>query len=158
MHYNQAELEDDSLPDSTVLELTHSCRAVVTSQLARSMDSAKRLSSHQITLSSDLFNEAELPIVSWDSIKLSPKIWAVWLRILWLLGYSPNAESFDQAKVRAEIAACRLITLAEKHQTVLFVGHGIFNRILAKALIQKGWKGNTKTKSSYWSVNVFEHS
>ena len=37
-----------------------------------------------------IFNEAELPYANWTLLKLNPKIWLLFFRVLWLFGYSKN--------------------------------------------------------------------
>lgn len=109
-----------------------------------------------ITLSHSHFNEAGLPNAHWRTIKLSPMIWAVIFRILWLFGYANNSESFKDAKIRAKASAQKLIYLAEEHKSVLFVGHGIYNKLLAKELKSIGWTGPRNPGSKHWHYGVYK--
>ncbi|MEJ1368984.1 MAG: hypothetical protein RPU35_12395 [Candidatus Sedimenticola sp. (ex Thyasira tokunagai)] len=110
----------------------------------------------RIVLSDSIFNEAGLPTANWQAIKLSPKIWAVAFRILWLLGYSKSSESFREAKLRASEAVERLIEIALESESVVFVGHGVYNRILANELRSRGWSGPKNPGSKYWAFGVYE--
>ncbi|MEZ5536946.1 MAG: histidine phosphatase family protein [Thiolinea sp.] len=101
-------------------------------------------------------NEAGLPAADWKIIKLSPKIWSVLFRILWLSGYPKNSESFKAAKSRASDAAEKLTEIAQQHDSVLFVGHGVFNRILANELRRQGWSGPKNPGSVHWAFGVYE--
>lgn len=47
--------------------------------------------------------------------------------------------------------------LAKEYESVLFVGHGIFNRLLAKELKSLGWCGPSNPGSKYWSFGVYEN-
>ena len=91
-------------------------------------------------------------------LKLPPNYWAVIFRILWLLGYSKHSESYKEATLRASAAAAKLIELARQHGQMLFVGHGIFNRLVAKALRKQGWVGPKSPGYGYWSVAVYQRT
>ena len=153
--YNAATISSYSQPQFNTLLQTKSCKVLVSSHLPRSIDSAKAINSSKLILSDKLFAEAGLPAANWKLIKLSPKIWAIFFRILWLLGYSKNSESFKEFQQRALLAADKLIELASVHQRVLFVGHGIFNRLLVKELLQRGWTGPKKIDSKHWSLATY---
>lgn len=97
-----------------------------------------------------------MPVANWQAIKLSPKIWALAFRILWLLGYSRNSESFKEAKSRASEAVDKLTEIAREYESVLFVGHGVFNRILSNELRRHGWLGPKNPGSNHWAFCVYE--
>ena len=124
-------------------------------RLQRSIDSAKALNAEKRMLSEKQFIEAGLPSANWGFIKLSPNTWVVIFRALWFLGYSNNSESLKEAKQRAKLATEELIQLAKKHQKVLFVGHGIFNRLLVNELKKQGWSGSKRARSTYWGFEVY---
>jgi len=138
--YNAAGLCPTSQPTEHARKCADECNAVVCSALPRSVESAKALN-NSIVLSDPIFNEAGLPVANWQAMKLSPKTWAVVFRILWLLGYSRNSESFKEAKSRASDAVEKLSEIAREYESVLFVGHGVYNRILSNELRRHGWLG-----------------
>jgi len=154
--YNSSHLAQPPLASEAALNHANTCNALVCSDLARSIDSAKALNKEKIILSDAIFNEAGLPAANWKILKLSPKIWAVLFRILWLFGYSKNSESFREAKKRAADAVRILIKLAYKHEHILFIGHGVYNRILANELRKTGWSGPKNPGASYWSFAVYK--
>ena len=154
-NYNDSGLSKNSSPSETTLAYAEECMVIVSSTLPRSVDSAKALKAEKLVLSDSLFIEAGLPSASWVLLKLSPKTWAVIFRVLWLFGYSKKSESFKMAKKRATLAVDQLTQLANEYQKVLFVGHGVFNRLLVKELINRGWLGPKKPSSTYWSVSVY---
>ena len=98
----------------------------------------------------------QLPVASWQRLKLSPKFWAVFFRALWLFGYSNSSESYKEAKARATESAAKLAELAEEYKEVLFVGHGVYNRLLSKQLIATGWSGSKEPSSKYWGFSVYK--
>lgn len=155
--YNASGLSHASTPTEEVIFIVSKCKAIVCSELLRSIDSARALKVEPITLKSSIFNEAGLPIANWDLPKLSPRVWAVIFRILWFFGYSRNSESYKEAKIRASVAANILQKLAEKHTRVLFVGHGVFNRMIANELNASGWPGPKMPGTKHWSYSVYKY-
>ena len=153
--YNQNGLDADSMPSPHAKQLADNSNAIVCSALPRSIESAKRLSSRAVTLQHPVFNEAGLPIATWKKIRLSVPIWAVLFRIMWLFGYSHNSESLKDAKARSRQASDMLIELAQQHQSVVFVGHGVINRIIARELLNRGWSGPKSPSSQYWGFAVY---
>lgn len=154
--YNATGLCPTSQPTEYARKYADECNAVVCSALPRSIDSAKALNNKNIILSDPMFNEAGMPVANWQAIKLSPKIWALAFRILWLLGYSRNSESFKEAKSRASEAVDKLTEIAREYESVLFVGHGVFNRILSNELRRHGWLGPKNPGSNHWAFCVYE--
>jgi broad specificity phosphatase PhoE len=154
--YNAAGLCPTSQPTDHAIKCADECNAVVCSVLPRSIESAKAFNNKSIVLSDPIFNEAGLPVANWETMKLSPKIWAVVFRILWLLGYSRNSESFKEAKSRASEAVEKLSEIAREYESVLFVGHGVYNRILANELRRHGWLGPKNPGSNHWAFGVYE--
>lgn len=155
--YNAAGLSPNSEPTMLAINAAKDCNAIVCSELPRSIESAKALNAKAIVLSSALFNEAGMPSTNWRTLKLSPKVWAVLFRVSWLIGYSKKSESFKEAKLRAREAIKRLTEIGNEHESVLFVGHGVFNRMLANELRKSGWSGPKNPGTPYWSFGVYEH-
>ncbi len=103
-----------------------------------------------------LFREAELPQRHLAGLRLSPFHWALLLRLLWLCGYSRQAESRLAANQRAQAAAARLISLAEHGDgPVLLMGHGIMNRLIARTLRQQGWVERKNAGRGYWEAAIY---
>jgi broad specificity phosphatase PhoE len=153
--YDASGLSPSSVPGEQVLSYAEGCNAFVCSALPRSIESVKALGVEDVMLSDALFNEAGLPGADWPVLTLSPMVWAVVFRVLWLGGYSRYSESFSDAKKRAAEAAERLTALAREHQRVLFVGHGVFNHILAGELRRGGWAGPKRPGSKHWGFGVY---
>jgi broad specificity phosphatase PhoE len=130
---------------------------VYTSDLYRSRESAKLLIPTVDLVSDSLFRETELPTISgfFSKVKLQPSGWAVLMRCLWVAGYSRKCESFADAKNRAKQAAEELVRSAEKSQSVVLVGHGFFNILIAKELLQMGWTGAKRPATKHWQVTTY---
>ncbi len=105
-------LEENYYP-SVTLEKIAAANIVFTSDLSRSIESASLLNQHVRIISDDLFRETELPTFPrLFGLKLSPNIWAIILRCLWLIGYSRQCESLVHAKQRAKQASEQLVKYA----------------------------------------------
>lgn len=128
------------------------------SDLIRSPLSAAALGCEEIVFSSHLFRESPLPYPDSGNIRLGLSAWAVLLRIAWLAGYAQNGESFRAARQRAQAATRKLVELAQTHDSVLLVGHGVMNRLLAKALRQQGWRQTQAPGSRHWTFGIYEYA
>lgn len=147
-----------SRPTREAANCASECNVIVCSNLPRSIESGSVLNAEKVILSDSIFNEAGMPSANWHRLKLSPKLWAVFFRMLWLLGYSKNSESFKEAKTRAVEAVKILTELAGEYEKVLFVGHGVYNRMLANELRNNGWEGSKNPGLKHWSYGVYETS
>lgn len=108
---------------------------VVCSDLPRSLQSADKIGFQRVDYKDSLFSEADLPHFDRGKVSLPVTVWLILLRVMWLFGFKRNGESFKQAKNRAQIAAIKLVTLAEEHENIILVGHGLMNRLIAKRLL-----------------------
>lgn len=152
--------EENTYP-STTLEKIASANIVVTSDLKRSIDSSRLLTKNEnIKVISDaLFREVELPVpFGLRGVKLSSNSWAVILRLLWFSGYSRQCESLIRAKQRAKRASEQLVKYAEEYKTVVLVGHGFFNRLIAEELQRMGWEGKRKASAKHWNCTTYSFS
>ena len=130
---------------------------VVCSDLPRSLQSAKKLGFEQTNECHSLFAETNIPHFDGGNLRLPVSIWVLVLRIMWLFGFSKNGEAFKHAKKRSEEAANKLIELAQKHNKVILVGHGLMNRLIAKQLRQKSWQGPSSPGKNYWSFAAYKN-
>lgn len=153
---NHGVFEESTYPSETVEKVVNA-KIVVTSNLERSIKSARLLNPEVKIISDPLFRETGLPTCSKKllNIKLRPSIWAVILRLLWLCGYSNECESITNAKFRAKKASQQLIDYANEYKLIVLVGHGFFNRLIAKELQKKGWKGKRKTGAKHWNCTTY---
>ncbi|OEH92682.1 histidine phosphatase family protein [Bacillus solimangrovi] len=155
--YDSSGVFEETAYPSKTQSIVGSAQIIITSDLTRSIESAKLLNSNIQVHSNSLFRETELPIPNnkyWD-IKLSPVIWATLLRCLWFSGYSSNCESLSSAKNRATKATQLLIKYANEHSSVVLVGHGFLNKLIAKELKKMGWQSTNRTSYKHWSCSAF---
>lgn len=127
----------------------------VCSQLNRSIESASALGISDIHLANPLFAETMIPHFNTGSLAMPIEIWVGILRLLWLLGFSANGESLYNALRRAQQAAEMLIELAKHDNHVVLVGHGLFNYMIARVLLKKGWYGPKRPGKDYWEFGSY---
>ena len=149
--YNLSEVGPQDIPTKSQLVM-RSAEIVATSTASRAMSSARVLGRTPDVID-PLFCEAELPFALINFPRLPPNVWAAIFRISWFLGYARSAESMRRTTIRAKAAANKLVALTEQG-SVLLIGHGIMNRLIAKELSAMGWHGE-KPRSIYWSVSTY---
>jgi Domain of unknown function (DUF4111) len=113
-------------PDGGLLYLTP-----VSRRLRRSIESAQWLASSREAHIEPAFREAGLPDSIGTALRMPPGIWVVVARVAWWLDSCYSSETVRSAKYRAELATDQLCSLADQHGTVLVVGHGLLNRLIA---------------------------
>ncbi len=148
--YNRAGIRV-SAPPMKALNAARTCRIIATSDLARSIGSGRALGLGLPMISEGLLREAELPYASMGNVRMPPIVWAGLFRLLWFFGYHANSESIAAFKERGRRAAGFLISLAHEHDSVLFVGHGLINRSIARDLLAAGWNGPRWPRSRHWA-------
>lgn len=155
--YNHAPLADHSQPSPAARTLAEDNPLIVCSHLLRSINSAQRLGCPSVDYSYKQLGEMEMPYGELRGLKLSPRWWAIGFRMAWFVGYSRNCEDFSAAKQRAQAGAAQLIKLAQQTQRrVLFIGHGLLNRFIAKELRALGWRGPKNAGRRYWDFAHYE--
>lgn len=152
--YNQAGIGDDRPPDAN-RKLASRASGIFTSSAPRALASVRALG-YKPDVIDAMFCEAELPVMNWRWPALSPFYWSFIFRLAWLCGYSRNVEPKEKAGQRAKIAANRLISHAESG-SVLLLGHGMFNHLIAKQLKQQGWTKESEQGYGYWCAAIYKH-
>ena len=129
---------------------------IVASDLPRSVQSARALANGCEVLCESLFREADMPYGMWGWPVLPYRFWCAVFRVAWLCGFSGRAESLAVAQARAGDGSQRLMDLARERGSVLLVGHGVMNRLIARALLARGALGPRRLAHGYWSMEVYE--
>ncbi|NOY72560.1 MAG: histidine phosphatase family protein [Gammaproteobacteria bacterium] len=157
--YNKSGIIIDNKPCSESLALAKNS-FIVCSTLERSRHSVKLLEIEEF-MSDASFCEAELPVVKIPLLKMAPHAWSIIFRVFWFLGLSKNVESKKEITSRVKVACKILENLAEQHNNIFLIGHGIMNRLIAKELLQRGWDGEDAPNGKkyqgyrYWEYSVF---
>lgn len=154
--YEKSALAFHSMPPEASIEIADSCDMLFSSDLSRSIESAQKLIKSQQHVVDKCFKESSLPYLKLHHPKFSLFAWAMIYRVLWFLGFSKNGEPIKQARVRAKLGANKLVQMTQAHQSVLLLGHGIMNRLIAKELESAGWYKTISTGEKYWSYRVYQ--
>ncbi len=84
-------------------------------------------------------------------VKLRPKSWGTWSRIVWCIGWSDGMESRPEARKRANHMAKTLEESAQGGKIVYVSGHGWFNRMIKGSLMARGWKCVSQNGDLHWN-------
>lgn len=156
--YERAGLDPELPPPEHVRELAAGSAHVLSSNLPRAMESLRELAPEREAPAERIYREAGFPTLPSFVLALNPPLWLT-LRALKAVGRLPEAagvtEPIGKARGRAREATRRLVGLAEAHGSVLLVGHGMFNTLIATELDASGWQGPRWPSGSYWSTAVY---
>jgi broad specificity phosphatase PhoE len=136
--YNEAGILRTPAPPAELRRRAAAAGIIVCSDTRRAVESARALDRTRDPLTDRVFREAGLPLVSPLPLRLSFDAWIVIARVAWFLGWSAGGESVTDARRRAGAAARRLINLSAAHRSVMLVGHGVFNALIAVELRRRG--------------------
>lgn len=149
--YDRAVICDVPPPRSRAI--AHQASVVATSPLPRARASVTRLGLQADTVDA-VFQEVAIPLLPHARPQLPLTLWLALLRLLWLCGYAGQVESVQHARARACRAADRLVALSQ-HGTVLLLGHGIMNKLIARELRRRGWQAEKHASSRHWSSAIY---
>ena len=142
----------DTPPDRS-LTIARKAAVVVCSPLPRARSSLTRLGLQPDEIDA-LFSEVSVPLIASERLALPSVVWLALLRLLWLCGYAGESESLRRARTRAAQAAEKLIALSERG-TVLLLGHGLMNKMIARELRKRGWQAEKHASSRHWSSAIY---
>ena len=153
--YDQAEVHTAAIPADSV-RAAGAAAIVFTSTLPRAQSSARALG-HTAPHVDALFCEAPLPFPLWRFPRLPPVLWAALFRLAWLCGYARGADTLALVNMRARAASAQLIACAADGP-VLLIGHGVMNRLIARALRAAGWTAISGHRSEYWGTSSYQQA
>ncbi len=129
---------------------------VISSSLRRAVESAELAAGRKPDFIYDELIEAALPSPHLGPLKIRPKSWGTWSRIVWYWGWPDGMESHGEARARAN-AMCDVLAGHAKDGKIIYVsGHGWFNRMLKGSLMKRGWKCKSQNGDLHWSHRRFE--
>jgi broad specificity phosphatase PhoE len=131
---------------------------IISSTRPRAIESSHVIAAGRPFGSDPALVEAPLPPPNWPKwLKLAPRTWGVIARTWWwFFNHHGGQETRVEAQARAEMAADRLIALAEEGRDVVVIAHGFFNTMVGLALRRRGWKLTHDQGYRYWSQRRFE--
>ncbi|MBU2117065.1 MAG: histidine phosphatase family protein [Alphaproteobacteria bacterium] len=145
-------------PPAALVAAAEGAGAIYASTRQRAQETAAAVAAGREVMSDALFIEAPLPPPALpDVLKLSPRWWGVVSRIWWRLSDRHHTEeTHREAKIRADLAARKLIERAETGQDVLVLAHGYFNHMVGRRLKANGWALVHNQGFKYWSQRRYE--
>ncbi|MBU1325162.1 MAG: histidine phosphatase family protein [Alphaproteobacteria bacterium] len=145
-------------PPAALVAAAEGAGAIYASTRQRAQETAAAVAAGREVMSDALFIEAPLPPPALpDVLKLSPRWWGVVSRIWWRLSDRHHTEeTHREAKIRADLAARKLIERAEAGQDVLVLAHGYFNHMVGRRLKANGWALVHNQGFKYWSQRRYE--
>ena len=153
--YDAAGIDRTLSPPPDLQARARMCGCVLSSDRLRSVESAAWLASTGSVFVDRELREACLPEAIPIPWRLTATAHVVIGRALWWLNWCRSDETIHASRNRAERAAATLCAMAQNHGTVMLVGHGVLNRLLAARLRALGWRGPRVLPSAYWSAATF---
>lgn len=155
--YQAAGIDSGHPPPKELIDLVSKAPRVFTSDLQRSIESARALLPNAELVSTPLFTEAPLASPPVPGLRLKAPAWAVVARVAWHGGFRPGIEGYGQSKHRAREALGLLVAEAEQSGLAVLVAHGYFNAILGRMLRQQGWRRRQGShRPTFWNAVVYE--
>lgn len=156
--YNDVGLATVSSPPQPLRDAAAIAGCIVASDLRRAMESAQVLAgTRPVNLDPDL-REVGFPERLNSSTRLSPGVWVMIARALWLFDRCECEEPKTAASRRAARLADNLCTLARAHNSVVAVGHGWFNLFVGRELRRRLWRGPRFVPHGYWASAQYERA
>jgi broad specificity phosphatase PhoE len=151
--FDQGGIKEAMLIPDEVRQLASTIGLVISSDLLRATQSAARLA-RKTVIDPDL-REAGLVDSFRTSFRAPVSLWLAAARLAWRLDVTASQEPIAAARARAQRVTDNVISLAREHRSVLVVGHGVFNSLIARRLRALGWSGPLMPPSRYWSVATY---
>jgi broad specificity phosphatase PhoE len=129
---------------------------VVASDTRRAIESAARLIAADTIRVEASLREVGFPESLDSSLRLSPNLWVLIARAAQMLDRHDAEGGRAAVRARAAAVADTLAQLAADHRSVVAIGHGWFNRFVARELRRQGWHGPRVVPSGYWSSVTYE--
>jgi broad specificity phosphatase PhoE len=155
--YDASGIVADVDAPAALWEAARAAGCVVASDTRRAIESAARLIPADAIRVEASLREVGFPESLDSSLRLSPNLWVFIARAAQMLDRDDGEGGRAAVRARAAAVAGTLAQLAADHRTVVAIGHGWFNRFVARELRRQGWHGPRFVPSGYWSSVTYEH-
>ena len=152
--YDAAKIERRARPPKAAKRAIAQADWVFASHRPRATHTAELLGVPDRPIIDPQFREIEFPVDFPQQFQLSAITWTIIALTLWRLGYSKRCESLALARARARSAEDRLEHKTEAGSVVL-VAHGGIDKLIAKELRRRGWKGPRLPYSWHWGCTTY---
>ena len=155
--YDAARIAQRALPPLAVRQIVANADVVFASNRPRATHTAELLGVPTPPLVDSQFREIEFPVDFPRHLRFSALTWSVIAIALWRLGYTSRSESLARTRQRAQTAVDTLERqLAQPAaSSVVLVAHAGINRLIAKELRKRGWKGRKLPHSRHWGCTTY---
>jgi broad specificity phosphatase PhoE len=152
--YDAAGIREDDPPPHALVSVAREAAMVASSNLARAVESARRIADGRPVVVSELLREVTLEPPLWLPLPLPIQIWEAMNHAQW--SYRLLLRVDHEHTRRARAAAQWLMQLVPAGATGVVVTHGSFRRVLARQLLAAGWRSASARRSyQHWSVWSF---
>ena len=155
--YNESGIVEAE-PPARLRDAARGAGCVVASDLRRAIESAACLTPVDTIRVETSLREVGFPEALDSSLRLSPNLWVFIARAAQMLDRGDDEGGRAAIRARAAGVAEMLARLAGDHRSVVAIGHGWFNRFVARELRRQGWHGPRFVPSGYWSSVTFERA
>jgi broad specificity phosphatase PhoE len=147
---------ETSRPPRVLVDRVAQADLVMASDLARAVESAKRLAPGRDVMISPLFRESALEFPKWMRFRWPVRIWRIFTGSQWMYRILRGTDVSESERARAAAAAKLLGELAQEHELIAVVCHGVFRRMLSRHLARAGWSPDPG-RHSYRNWSVWEY-
>jgi len=156
VRYDEGGLKSEQKMPKRLTKWVEKADVIISSPLRRSVESAELISGRAVDVFDDRLVEAALPPPHLFNLKLRPKTWGTFSRIVWQLGWSGGMESRAEARARANAMCDILAEHASDGKIVYVSAHGWINRMIKGSLLKRGWKMKSQNGDLHWSFRRYE--
>ena len=153
--YDASGIVDAVEPPACLRAAAAAAGCVVASDSRRALETAARLGVTDKVRVEPALREVSFPESLALPVRLSPVAWVLIARAMQMLRCCECDEAVPATRARAAIAVETLSQLADDHGTLVVVGHGWFNRFVARELRRRGWHGPRWPPTRYWSAATY---
>ena len=145
------------LPPDAAREVVSQSDAIVSSDLLRAIETARRLAPARPVLQSALLRETRIGIPEASLIRMPVSAWDAVAHMGWGFRILQKVDVAPEDTQRAD-QVLAWVTRLERAQTISVVTHGVFRRILANRAVESGWRELTHKRSyrcwSHWTFAI----
>lgn len=151
--YDAAGIADRQSPPRALTLEASSADLVLSSDLPRALETAARLGMGREIVVSPLLREAHLDIPAWLPLRWPLFAWELLITAQWGHRILRGVDAGPEELSRAGEAARWVHGCASHRGTTIAVTHGVFRRLLARSLLDLGWREHSPTRSyAPWSA------
>jgi broad specificity phosphatase PhoE len=139
-------------PPRSLTDIARHAGLIVSSDLTRAIESARAIVPGATIQTTPLLREIPLPIPKVFSMKLPHAMWDTLVHAHWAMNILRRADASATDIRRAVACADWLENLSWVEPRILVMTHGVFRRLLARTLRERGWDVLGRRPYVHWSL------